>query len=99
MTGASRGPARALSGAGDTLRHLLNFIRRVTLSVATCSSVSDTFKRDRAKARNVVAVGEPIKAVDAVRRLECDCHPGLGHSGVEVVSNGMLHRNVLAMRS
>jgi hypothetical protein len=59
----------------------------LTLSLATCSSVSDTFQRDRAEARNV-AVGEPVKAVDVVRRFECDYHPGLGQSGIEVVSNG-----------
>jgi hypothetical protein len=52
----------------------------LTLSLATCSSVSDTFQRDRAEARNV-AVGEPAKAVDVVRRFECDYHPGLGQSG------------------
>ena len=46
------------------LRHLLNFISRVVLSIAACSCVADTLQRDRAKACNVVAVGEPRVGVD-----------------------------------
>jgi len=43
--------------------------------------VLDPCERDWAKARNVVGVGEPIKAVDAIRRLECDAHVRFGHDG------------------
>jgi hypothetical protein len=63
------------------------------LSIAACSRMSDTLQRDRAKACNVAAVGEPIKAIDAVRRLECDRHACLGDGSVKVASNWMLHRN------
>ena len=35
---------------------------------------------------------QPIKAVDAVRRLECDTHARFGHDGVKVASSWMLHR-------
>ena len=58
------------------LRHLLNFIRSVIVGIA--SRVLDACERDRAKARNDVGVGEPIKAINAVRRLECDAHAGFG---------------------
>ena len=40
--------------------------------------VLDACERDRAKARNDVGVGEPIKAINAVRRPECDAHAGFG---------------------
>jgi hypothetical protein len=46
------------------------------------------------QACNVVAAGEPIKTIDAVRRLECDRHAGFGYYGVKVASDWMLHPNI-----
>jgi hypothetical protein len=54
------------------------------------SRVSHAAGRDRAEARNVISVGQPIKAVDAFRRLECDGHACLDHRGVESLSTGCL---------
>jgi hypothetical protein len=54
---------------------------------------------DGAKACNVVSVSEPIKAIDAIRRFECDCHNGLGHGGVEVVSDRMIHGTIVLVMS
>jgi len=76
----------------NTQCYVLNFIRRIVLSIATRSRVSDTFQRDRAKACNVLALSQSVKTVDGVRRLECDVNISLGHSGVEVASHRMLHR-------
>lgn len=46
----------------------------------------------RAEARNDVVVGEPIKNINAVRRLKCDVHARFGHDGVKVAYSWMLHR-------
>jgi hypothetical protein len=40
----------------NPLRHVLNFIRRIVLSIATRSRVSDMFQGDRAKACNVLTL-------------------------------------------
>jgi hypothetical protein len=77
------------------MRHVLNFIRRIVIGIATPSRVSDTFQRDRVKACNVLALSQSVKTVDAIRRLERDVHARLGHSGVEVASNWMLHQGTL----
>ena len=72
----------------NLLRNILNFVRRVIPSIA--SRMFDTRKRDN-KTRNVVGVGEPIN-ISAFRWLECDVHARLGHDGVKVAYNWMLHR-------
>jgi hypothetical protein len=79
----------------DLLRHRLHLIRGVILSIATCSRISDACLRDSAKACNVVAVSEPIKAEDSFRRLESDRHAGLDDGGGKVASNGVVHRSTL----
>ena len=43
----------------------------------------DAHKRDVAEARKVVGVGEPVKDISAVRRLERDAHARFGHDGVK----------------
>jgi hypothetical protein len=52
----------------------------------------DGCQGDRAKARNIVGIGEPLKAKDAVRRLECDRQACVGNGGFKVAPNWMLHR-------
>lgn len=76
------------------LRHPLHFIGGVILRIAACSRMPDGLRRDRAKACNVVAVGEPVKAKDTIRRLERDCDAGLGDGGGKVASNWVAHRNL-----
>jgi len=49
--------------------------------------VLDTHERDRAKVRNDTLIGD--KAVNAVRRLECDAQALFCHDGVKVASNWM----------
>ena len=56
------------------------------------SRVLDAHERDLAKARKVVGVGEPIKDISAVRRLERDAHARFGHDGVKVAYSRTLHR-------
>jgi hypothetical protein len=71
-------------------RHFLNFIRRIILSIPSC--VLDPREQDGAKARKVVGDGESMKAISAVRRLECDAYARFGNDGVKVASNWMPHR-------
>jgi hypothetical protein len=63
----------------------LNFIRRVIPCIV--SPVLDACTSDR------VVVGNSIKTISAVRRLECDVHARFGDDDVKVVSSWMLHRN------
>jgi hypothetical protein len=77
------------------LGHPLNFISTVILGISTRSSVPHMRQRDRAKPCNVVTVCQPIKAIDAIRWLERDCHAGLTHSDLEVVLDRMLHWKIL----
>jgi hypothetical protein len=66
------------------LRHILNFIRRIIVSIAP--RVVDARERESA------SLGESIKAINTTRWLECNAHAGCGHDGVKVASNRVLHR-------
>jgi len=71
-------------------RHTFNFIRGIIAGIV--SPVLNASERDRRKGRDGAVIGEPMKAVSAVRRLECNVHARFGHDGVKVVSNWVLHR-------
>ena len=61
-----------------------NFIRRVIVRIAP--GVLDAREREN------TSLGEPAKAIDAIRWLEPDAHARCGHDGVKVASNRVLHR-------
>jgi hypothetical protein len=81
----------------DLLSHSLNFIRGVIPRAR--SPVLDAGQRVRPKARKVAVIGGPVKAVNAVRRLERDVHARFGHNDVKVVSNRVLCWNSVWLRS
>jgi len=76
----------------ETLRHVLNFLRHIVSGVASC--VLDARERDRSEARDVVAVGESVKTIGAVRRIEGGAHARFGDDDVKVASGWMLHGNI-----
>jgi len=46
------------------------------------------------EARDVVAVGESVKTIGAVRRIEGGAHARFGDDDVKVASGWMLHGNI-----
>ena len=60
-----------------------NFIRRVIVRIAP--GVLDAREREN------TSLGEPAKAIDAIRWLEPDAHARCGHDGVKIASDRMLH--------
>src|SRR5205823_5196919 len=60
-----------------------NFIRMVIVRIAP--GVLDAREREN------TSLGEPAKAIDAIRWLEPDAHARCGHDGVKIASDRMLH--------